>query len=150
MRLATHQQALIDELMHLHDPQERLSAVVDRSRKARLLATGERTADHRVPGCSSQVWLRGELRDGRCYFRVDAESPLIRGLVVLLADFFSDARPEEIAAADNDPLETLDLNRTLTPTRRQGLAAVRAAIRRFAEAHRSADPSTAPAAGPAS
>lgn len=132
MRLAVHQQQLIAELMHLDDPQERLAAAVDRARRIARLTLEERSAANRVPGCSSTVWVIAQLREGRCYFRSDADSPVVRGLVGLLADYFSDARPAEIAASTTDPLETLQINRMLTPTRQHGLAAVRAFIRAFA------------------
>lgn len=80
----------------------------------------------------SVVWLVGEHRDGRCFFRSDATSPLVRGLVVFLSSFFNDTPPAEILATNADPLAALDLERNLSPTRRNGLAAVRAAIHDFA------------------
>lgn len=118
--------------MHLEDPQERLAAAVDRARRATRLTPEERSLANRVPGCSSTVWMISGFREGRCYFRTDAESPVVRGLVGLLADFYSDARPAEIVASEIDLLETLNLSRMLTPTRGHGLAAVRQAMRAFA------------------
>jgi cysteine desulfuration protein SufE len=140
MRLAAHQQILIDELMHLDDPQERLAAAVDRARRAARLAPEERNSASRVPGCSSTVWVLMACRDGRCYFRSDADSPVVRGLVGLLAEYFSDARPAEIASSRVDPLEVLQINRMLTPTRQHGLAAVRASMQAFAARQLSAAP----------
>ncbi|HWA84899.1 MAG TPA: SufE family protein [Opitutus sp.] len=133
MSLNARQQSLLDEIALHDDPQERLAAVVDRARRRPALPASDRTAAHRVPGCSSQVWLLPELRDGRCHFRADADSPLVRSLVLLLSDFFSNSTPAEILATDLDPLEPLGLTRTLSSTRRHGLAAVRRAIRAFAQ-----------------
>jgi cysteine desulfuration protein SufE len=135
MRLDPRQQALLDELAVPDDPQERLAAVVDRARRRPPLTAAQRTPAHRVPGCTSHVWLIPELRDGRCHFRADADSPLVRGLVLLLADFFDASPPAEILATDFDPLEHLGLTRHLSSTRRHGLAAVLRAIRAFAQAH---------------
>jgi cysteine desulfuration protein SufE len=132
MRLANREHALLDELLHLPDPQERLAAAVDRTRHKPRLTSEERVPATRVPGCSSSVWLVSELHDGRCRFRTDADSPVVRGLVGLLADFFSGARPAEIVASRANPLDLLELSGTLTPTRRHGLAAVLAAIHQFA------------------
>ena len=134
MTLAEKQQQLVDDLGIIPDPQERLAVVVDRAKRRTPLPETERTAAHRVHGCISQVWLLAGARDGRLYFRSDADSPLVRGLVVLLADFFSDAPPAEIAASDADPLAALDLLRDLSPTRQNGLAAVRARLRELARA----------------
>ena len=133
--LNTLQQSLLDDLRPYEDVHERLAAVVERTRRIPRFSADARTADHRVPGCSSHVWLIGEYLEGRCGFRSDADSPVVRGLVALLADFYSGSTPREILATDTDPLEVLGLNRTLTHTRRHGLAAVVSFIRRFAEAH---------------
>jgi cysteine desulfuration protein SufE len=125
-------QRLIDELSVVDDPQERLTWAVDRARRAPHLPPALRTDANRVHGCVSVVWLICGLREGRCEFRGDAESPIVRGLVVLLCDFHTDLAPAELAAFDTDPLEALALTRNLSPTRRNGLAAVRTAMRAFA------------------
>ena len=132
MNLAKKQQQLVDDLAIIDDPQERLGAVVDRARRLAPLPETDRTESHRVRGCVSQVWVVSELRDGRCQFRCDADGPLVKGLVAFLCEFFSGATPAEITASNADPLEALGLMRNLSPTRHNGLAAVRARIRELA------------------
>ena len=134
MTLAEKQDQMIEDLSVIDDPQERLSLVVDRARRRPPLPEAERTEAHRVRGCVSQAWIVGELRDGRCHFRCDADSPLVRGLLVLLCDLYSDATPAEVAATEPDLVEKLGLARNLSPTRLNGLRSVRAAIRDFATA----------------
>jgi cysteine desulfuration protein SufE len=126
---------LIDDLAVLDDPQERLAAVVDRARKVPPLPSSDRTDAHRVPGCVSVVWLVGEMRAGSCHFRSDAESPVVRGLLALLCEFFNGATPAQILALDANPLDAAGLMRNLSPTRRHGLASAHAAIREFARRH---------------
>jgi cysteine desulfuration protein SufE len=128
-------QQLVDELALVDDPHERLTLVIDRAKKIPPLAPVERIDGHRVRGCVSVVWLVGEVRDGRCVFRSDAESPIVRGLVALLCECFSGFTPAEIVATDADPLTALDLTKNLSPTRRNGLAAARQAIHTFARTH---------------
>ena len=127
-------QRLIDDFAVLEDPHERLSAVVERSRRQPPLPTPMRSDANRVRGCVSVVWLVGEVREGRCHFRSDAESPMVRGLVAFLSDFFTGAPVAEVAASSVEPLDTLALTQNLSPTRRNGLIAVRQAIRAFAQA----------------
>ena len=131
--LAPHQQQLLDDYLLIEDSQERLGAVVDRAKRLTPLPAAERNDQTRVTGCISQVWVVGELRDGRCFFRCDADGPLVKGLVAFLCEFFSGATPPEIAANTADPLETLGLMRNLSPTRVNGLAAVRARISELAQ-----------------
>lgn len=123
------------ELAPFEDPQERLSAVVERARWVKPLPPLERVDSHRVRGCVSPVWIVPEQRDGLCHFRGDAESPVVRGLVLLLCEFFSSATAAEIAPCELDPLDALGLTRNLSPTRRNGLASARALIRHFAAQH---------------
>jgi cysteine desulfuration protein SufE len=126
-------QHLIADFSVLDDPQERLSTIIDRNKKTPPLPASDRSDANRVRGCVSVVWLVGELREGRCYFRSDAESPVVRGLVSFLCDFFNGAPIAEVATSDLEPLDALDLTRNLSPTRRNGLAAARNAIRAFAQ-----------------
>jgi cysteine desulfuration protein SufE len=134
VNLAEKQQQLIDDYTIIPDPQERLAAVVDQARRRPPLPDTERCEMHRVRGCVSQAWVVAEVRDGLCQFRCDADSPLVRGLLVLLCDLYSGAPPAEVAATEPVLLEQLGLDRNLSPTRLNGLRSVRAKIREFAAA----------------
>lgn len=133
MTLAERQQQLVDDLSVIPDRQERLSVIVDRSRRNAPLPAGERVNQHRVTGCQSSVWLIGELQpDGTLVFRCDADSPLVKGLVSLLCEAYSHATPAEIVSSESTFLDQLELLRDLSPTRRNGLTAVHARIRELA------------------
>jgi cysteine desulfuration protein SufE len=132
VNLAERQRQLIADYAIIDDAQERLAAVVDNARHAPRLPETERTEANRVRGCVSQAWIAAELRDGRCHFRSDADSPLVRGLLKLLCDLYSGARPDEVAATEPVLLEALGLAKNLSPTRLNGLRSVREKIREFA------------------
>ena len=132
MTLAEKQQQLTDDYGIIDDALERLSAVVDRARRLPPLPEGERTEANRVHGCISLAWVVGEVREGRCQFRTDADSPLVRGLLALLCDLYSGATPAEVAATEPKLIEDLGLARNLSPTRLNGLRSVRAKMREFA------------------
>jgi cysteine desulfuration protein SufE len=131
--LADKLQSLIDDFSPLEDPHDRLAAVIERARRIPPLEAKDRIDTNRVRGCVSVVWLAGEFAAGRCFFRADAESAIVRGLVVFLCDFFNGAPAPEIAASDIDPLEALGLVQNLSPTRRNGLTAALKAIHDFAK-----------------
>jgi cysteine desulfuration protein SufE len=133
LTLAEKQQQFIEDYSVIEDAQERLAAIMDRARRSPPLPETERTEDNRIKGCVSLAWVVRELREGRCHFRSDADSPLVRGLLKLLCDFYSGAPPAEVAATEPALLEELGLARNLSPTRLNGLRSVRAKIREFAE-----------------
>jgi cysteine desulfuration protein SufE len=132
--LAEKQQQMIDDLALIEDAQERLSAIVDRARKRPHLSETERIKDNLIKGCISQAWIVGKVREGRCHFRSDADSPVVRGLLALLCDFYNDATPADVAATEPELFEKLGVARNLSPTRLNGLRSVRAKIRDFATA----------------
>ncbi len=133
MTLAEKRAGLLEDYSFIENRQERLAAVVDRARRLPPLAEGERVDANRVTGCISQVWVVCSLEADRCQFRCDAYGPLVKGLVAFLCELHTGATPTEIVADTTDLLAELGLLRDLTPTRQNGLAAVRARIRAFAE-----------------
>ena len=127
---------MVEDFSIIEDAQERLAAVIDRARKRPPLPESERTEENRVKGCISLAWVVGEVRENRCNFKSDADSPLVRGLLALLCDFYSDADPSDVASLEPVLLEELGLAKNLSPTRLNGLRSVRAKIRDFALARR--------------
>ena len=132
MSVAEKQRQLIEDYSLIENRQERLAAIVDRARNLPPLPADLRTEAHRVHGCVSHVWLLAEVKEGRMTFRHDADSPLVRALFALLCDLYEGAAPADIAATEPDIFAALGLLRDLTPTRQNGLAAVRARIKSLA------------------
>lgn len=133
MTVSKKQSQLLDDLSVIENPQERLAAVVDRVRRRPPLPDALKTDAHRVPGCVSAVWLVGEPEGAALRLRFDAESPMVKGLVALLVDIYDGAAPADIVATEPVLLAELGLARDLTPTRQNGLAAVRARIKILAQ-----------------
>jgi cysteine desulfuration protein SufE len=135
MSLAEKQQRLIAKYAIVEDAQERLGAIVSRGKKWPALANEEKTDAHRVRGCVSQVWIVGARDGDRCRFRMDADSPLVKGLVAVHCELYDGETAAEIVTTEPAWVEALDLESRLSPTRLNGLASVREAIRAFAAAH---------------
>jgi cysteine desulfuration protein SufE len=66
--------------------------------------------------------------EGRWRFHSDCDSPLVRALVHLLCQSFEGVTAAEAATAEVTVLDQLDLTRNLSPTRLDGLKAVREQI----------------------
>ena len=93
----------------------------------------EKTEIHLVRGCISRVWVVGAQEEsGRCMFRCDADSPMVNGLVSLLCDLYSGVTPEEVGQVETEIWEKCGFDRLLSPTRLNGLRAVRTRIRELA------------------
>jgi cysteine desulfuration protein SufE len=133
MSVPSDRQAAIRATLSLiDDPQERLTVATTWKTGMSPLKADERTESHLVRGCLSRVWLASEMESGQCRFRVDADSPLVRGLVTLLCGIYDGATPAEVLAEEPIVMEELGILRNLSPTRQNGLAAVRRALVEFA------------------
>jgi cysteine desulfuration protein SufE len=132
MSPAEKQRQLVARFALIEDTHERLAAIVDWARRFPPLAEAEKSDAHRVPGCISRVWLLGTIEEGRCRFRLDADSALVKGLAALVCVPYDGATPAEAANFSAGAIEALDLAARISPTRLHGLAQVQRAIRAFA------------------
>ena len=135
MPLATKQTELIDDLNLIENAQERLSALTSYVARTRL-PEDLKTDDLVVPGCVSRVWVRGSLKDGLTEFRCAADSPMVAGLVAVLCDLYSGVTPAEVAEIEPELWTRCGLTKILSPTRLNGLAAVRGRIKAWADGWR--------------
>ena len=131
MTLAGKQAELIEDLNHIPDAHERLGALS--SYVAGVALPEELKRDELlVPGCVSRVWLEGSANGGRMWFRCAADSPMVAGLVALLCHLYSGAEAAEVAAVEPEVLKACGLTKVLSPTRLNGLNAVRGRMREMA------------------
>lgn len=111
----------LDEIALLPDPQERLAWIVDHGRRSAALPLEARVPAHRVPGCTSAVWVLDASTPDACRFHGDAEAPTLRGFAVLLCARASGRPAVDVAADETDAIAVLGLERFITPTRLHGL-----------------------------
>jgi len=134
MTLSAKQDALIEDLNFLPDPQERLAELVRRGTR-HSLPDALKTPDRRIPGCVSGVWVEKSIDpiSSLPVFLCDADSPMVKGLAALLCDLYSHADPTEITTEEPRVWAACHLDKMLTPTRLNGLRSLRERIIQLAE-----------------
>lgn len=132
MTVAEKETQLTERLALIEDPQERLAALMSRAKKWPQPTPEQLVESNRVLGCQSRVWLVPTMRDGVCHFAMECDAPMVKGLVALMCEVFDGGTPADVAATEPRIFETLGFTRMVTPTRLNGLAAVRSRIREFA------------------
>jgi cysteine desulfuration protein SufE len=128
--LAEKQEQLIAKFAIIEDPQERLAALMSRAKKWPKPEPQDDT--QLVPGCQSRVWLQGTNEGGLCHFRMECDAPMVKGLVALMCELYDGAPSAEVQSVEPVWVDRLGFSRMITPTRLNGLAAVRNRIREFA------------------
>lgn len=135
MSVAEKQSQLVAKLGIIEDPQERLAALMSRAKKWSSPPADQLTDANRVLGCQSRVWVTGTLEEGVLRLRMECDAPMVKGLVALLCEVYDGATPADALAVEPTIFDELGFTRMVTPTRLNGLAAVRARIREMAAAH---------------
>ncbi|WP_421218158.1 SufE family protein [Aeromonas enteropelogenes] len=89
------------------------------------------TEEHRLKGCESLAWLKGEQsEDGRWHFACDSDARIVRGLIVIVLATLNHQTADAIQAFDMDAyFSELGLEKHLSPSRGNGLRAIVLAIR---------------------
>ncbi|WP_397547965.1 SufE family protein [Rhodothermus marinus] len=126
---------LVEEFAVFDDWMEKYEYLIELGKSLPPLEPEYKTEAFRIHGCQSQVWIRPEFRDGRVYFKGDSDALITKGLVALLIRVLSGQPPEAIVNARLDFLDEIGLKAHLSPTRKNGLAAMIEQIRRYAQAY---------------
>jgi cysteine desulfuration protein SufE len=129
------QRLLAKELAPLPDAPARLAWLIERARRRPMLPVELRLDAHLVEGCLSKLWFVPEFRDGRCWFRSESDSLVVKSVAGLLCDFYSGHTPAEILERPPVFLSSVRIPYYLTPNRRSTMGRVWEKIRGFAENH---------------
>ena len=133
--LKARSDAIVSRLRVLPGAAERLTALSERARRLPPPRDDERIDANLVRGCVSRVWLVGEIADGHVQFRADADSQIVKGLVMLIWEIASGLPVAELVGAPDEPmaLTALQLDRQLSPTRLHGMGQVWRRVRELAQ-----------------
>jgi cysteine desulfuration protein SufE len=126
---------IVEEFSLFDDWMGKYEHLIELGKTLPLIEPEYKTEVFRIHGCQSQVWIRPEFRDGRVYFRGDSDALITKGLVALLIRVLSGQPPEAILNARLDFLDEIGLKAHLSPTRKNGLAAMIEQMRRYAQAY---------------
>ena len=134
MTLAEKRQTLIDDLTTLPDAEERFTYLLSKAKKWPAMDAALKSDARLLPGCVSRLWLYPEFRDGRCWFRMDAEALISKGIAAVICDFYNGETPADIVATEPDFLAEAGLTQVLSANRSNALTNLRKRIKAFAEA----------------
>ena len=133
MSLPVDAQTALETLNQSHSWEQRARLLMQWGERLPALSEDEKTEEHRVHGCESQVWLLGSVTDGHWQFRAASDARLIRGLVALLLARVNGLLAEDLQQVDlPDWFNQLGLSRHLSPSRSNGLNAVLQRMRQLA------------------
>lgn len=114
------------------DWEERYRYLIDLGRKLPKMDDALKNDQTLVRGCTSQVWLVPEIKDGVLYFQADSDAHIVRGLVALLVAAYQGQKLEDIPSIDiEQTFRDIGLEQHLSPNRRNGFFSMVERIKSF-------------------
>ena len=126
---------IAEEFAFFDDWMDRYEYLIELGRALPLIEEEFKTDAFRVQGCQAQVWLRAAMEDGRVVYRADSDALITKGLIALLVRVLSGQPPDAIARARLGFLDRIGLREHLSPTRKNGLAAMVKLMKHYALAY---------------
>ncbi|MDO9624367.1 MAG: SufE family protein [Pseudomonas sp.] len=116
---------IIETLSFFDDWEDRYKYIIDLGRELPPLDAAQRTDEHLVRGCQSQVWLVSQQRDDRLFFDADSDAFIVKGLLAVVLAAYNGKRAADIRDFDIEHyFEQLNLIKHLSVTRGNGLRAM--------------------------
>ncbi|KAI3969539.1 hypothetical protein MKX01_020100 [Papaver californicum] len=115
-------QDIIKLFQTVEEPKKKYEQLLFYGKKLTPLDTRYKTAENKVKGCVSQVWVRAYLDSNKenVLFEADSDSVLTKGLAALLIQGLSGLPVSQILKVTPDFVTLLGLNQSLTPSRNNG------------------------------
>ena len=130
----SRQQEIVDEFALFGDWSERYQYLIDLGKRLPPFADEDRTETWRVLGCQSMVWLKPSGTRDALNFVATSDSAIVCGLIALVLRVYSGRPAAEIVATEPEFIERIGLSGHLSPTRKNGLAAMLTKIHEYARA----------------
>src|SRR5882757_9122834 len=123
-----------DNFELLEEWDDRYRYVIELGRTLAPMPAQEHSAENKVQGCASQVWLSRQLdRSGgepRLVYLGDSDAHIVRGLIAILLTLYSGQTPQQILGTDAIAVfDEFGFREHLTPQRSNGLRAMVERIR---------------------
>ncbi|MDH1976220.1 SufE family protein [Aliarcobacter butzleri] len=121
-----------DDLDFFDDELAKYEYIIDLGKKLEEFDEKDKTPENIVHGCTSQVWLTCENKDGKLYFYGTSDAIIVKGLVYMILQIFSGSSIQELKDVDMDIVHELNLSEVITPNRQSGVIGMIKKIKEYA------------------
>lgn len=132
MSLENRVEEIKKRFLKYEDWEDRYKELIGLGRALHVYPEAQRVEKYKIKGCQSQVWLYPEFNEGKVIFYGDSDAVLVKGIVSLLVEVYSNATPDEILALSPDFLKQIGITEHLSMNRTNGLAAMMKQIQMYA------------------
>jgi len=121
-----------EDLEFFEDELQKYEYIIDLGKKLDPLDEKYQIPANLVHGCTSQVWLICEQVDNKLIFKGTSDAIIVKGLVYMILQIFSNSTIEELQEIDMDIVHELNLSEIITPNRQSGVIGMIKKIKEYA------------------
>lgn len=122
-----------EDLDFFDDELAKYEYIIDLGKKLEEFKEEDKIPANIVHGCTSQVWLTFEIKDGKMFFHGTSDAIIVKGLVYMILKIFSNSSIEELKEVDMDIVHELKLSEVITPNRQSGVIGMMKKIKEYAK-----------------
>jgi cysteine desulfuration protein SufE len=118
--LPTKLDRIVEKFQRRTNPKQKYEQLLWYAKQLPAMSESDKTAENKVNGCTSQVYITARLEEGKVCYQGDSDAQLVKGLVALLIEGLDRLTPEEILQVNPDFIAATGLQVSLTPSRANG------------------------------
>lgn len=111
---------IVQKFKRRENPKQKYEQLLWYAKKLAPLPDNAKTAENKVSGCVSQVYIIANTENGQIFYQGDSDAQLVKGLVAFLIESLNGLTPQEIVAIEPNFIEETGLQASLTPSRANG------------------------------
>jgi cysteine desulfuration protein SufE len=113
---------LIDNFSFFDGWEDKYKYLIELGNKLPHLPEDKKTAEWKVPGCQSQVWIIPHYEMQHITFEGDSDAIIVRGIIAVVLEIFKDKSAQNILDIDVEEIfDKIGLREHITSNRRSGM-----------------------------
>lgn len=134
MTIKEIQDQIVSEFENYTEWEDKYKRIIELGRELPSIDESIKTDKYKLSGCQSQVWINARLDGNKIIFEADSDAAIVKGLIALLIKVYSNHSPDEILSNPPEFVKKIGIDNHLSPTRKNGLAAMMKQIQMYAVA----------------
>lgn len=118
------QNEIIDEMNIFDDWMDKYNYIIELAKDLPEIDAKYKTTQYLIDGCQSKVWINADLVDGKIQYTADSDAIITKGIIALLIRVMNNQTPADLINIDLFFLESIGLQKNLSPNRANGLVAM--------------------------
>ena len=111
---------LVEKLKSSNDPKRKYEYILWLGKKLGSPSEALINSENKVKGCVSEVFVKGNLVEGKIYWEGYSDALITKGLLSFLISGLNALSPKDIINLNKNFIDETGLNKSLTPSRSNG------------------------------